>query len=82
MTFPDALREATATAKRHGVTICVMHDPIANAEEEGDFSFCPPRAVPMLFRHGTEIVRIVDVGLGVLHRVWNPKRPRGIERES
>lgn len=48
-----AIEQAKREAKRHNVTIALVHAPIETAEEEGDYGFCPVEAVDMLFRNGT-----------------------------
>lgn len=58
MTHDQARQDAQRVADRNGVAIALVHDPIANAEELGDYGFCPVAAVPVLFRHGTIVETI------------------------
>jgi len=60
MTKEQAIAEAKKEANKNNVTIVVVNDPIANAEDEtGPYGYCPIFAKDMLFRFGTveEIIK-------------------------
>lgn len=59
MSRAEAMELACERAHKTGVTMAVVHDPIANAEDStGPYAYCPLRAVHTLFRHGTVIAQI------------------------
>jgi hypothetical protein len=47
------LREATKVAVTNALTIAVVNDPVANAEEQGPYSYCPVASKDTLFPNGT-----------------------------
>jgi len=56
MTKEQAIKGAQTEAQKYGggVQIAVVHDPIANAEDEsGPWGYCPVEAVAILFPYGT-----------------------------
>lgn len=62
MTRNHARVNAQREADRNGTALALVHDPISNAEEFGDYGYCPVAAVPMLFRHGTIVETINPKG--------------------
>mgnify|MGYP003675683949 CR=1 FL=1 len=58
------LDAAAAVAHKDGVSIAIVHDPIANAEDPGDFSYCPAAgsAIRLLFPYGTHTHTILPNG--------------------
>ena len=52
------MQEALATAKSSGIPIAVCRDAIANAEDPGDWGYCPEGAQGMLFPHAAKIIII------------------------
>jgi hypothetical protein len=59
MNLETAVLEAQREANQHKTTIAVVHDPITNAEESGEYGYCPQAAVDTLYRFGT-IVQLVQ----------------------
>ena len=50
----DAARRELQTCPPDTV-LALVFDPITNAEESGDYGYCPLPAVPLLFRFGTVV---------------------------
>jgi hypothetical protein len=48
-----------AATSGQGTNIAVVNDPIGNAEEDGDYGYCPVSAVAYLHRFG-EITHTID----------------------
>jgi len=59
MKLENILAQAQKDATENQTRIAIVYDPITNAEEDGDYNYCPVEAVPILFRFGT-IERIIE----------------------
>ena len=55
MTIIQAQKEANFSKQE----IAVVHAPIENAEEEGDYSYCTPAAVDILFRLSGKVLVVL-----------------------
>ncbi len=57
------IAEATRTAKQNKTTIEIYLDPISNAEEDGDYGYCPTgTAGKLLYRFGKQTHTITPDG--------------------
>ena len=53
MTKKKAIKLAKEAAIKEGIHIALVKDPITNAEEIGDYGYCPAAAVYTLYKYGT-----------------------------